>query len=633
MPLQMYDGYIFTQVGHFTLTLQCEMPDSEYNRWTKAGIKLKSKTAVASMRVEVKPDVDWGSSNNELTLKSSMSKTTYRQGADEFDPTSILVSVLAYTNHNESKFDLDWDDLIYYAGARGMKYKEHGIQITRGYRFWEPGEKDLWVVVGNKSFIIPFTVTPFISSVEVTDEPDAGSSTFSKGDYSVKATYTDGTSGVLGGDSLHITVGGNSMYPGGEYEIPSGTSTVKLNMGKFTTECKVTSPPSMYKVGTNPSYRSSPDGTIIGTFPADTVLEVTEINGDWATVKYEGKTYYMWAPRLTKVTTSSPSTPSNANATVIESGEYYMKIGDRWVYPDNGYDYWLILSDKKPDKPFKVTLVGEDKDRGPKYTIEYWDRYVVCSSNCPGDLQLHADINKMTYRINTYTKSGFSTIRVYENQSYLAIGSGGGVFARYSKGAAPDLAKIVFIKADTLSDIPSSTPTPSAPVTATPTPSAPVTATPTPSASVTATPSKTSFVMNSEPVSVTAAYTINSTNYLQLRAIAAMLSGTTAQFNVGWDGQYAVIEPGKPYSGAVTETKLQKTTNVRQSGTKFKLKDEVFTFSDARLIDGDTNYLQLREFAQKLSGTASQFNVYWDGVAGQAVIQPGVAYTGTASSR
>ena len=112
-----------------------------------------------------------------------------------------------------------------------------------------------------------------------------------------------------------------------------------------------------------------------------------------------------------------------------------------------------------------------------------------------------------------------------------------------------------------------------------------------------------------------------------------MLSGTAAQFNVGWDGQYAVIEPGKPYSGAVTENKLQKTTNVRQSGTKFKLKDEVFTFSDARLIDGDTNYLQLREFAQKLSGTASQFNVYWDGVAGQAVIQPGVAYTGTASSR
>lgn len=151
-----------------------------------------------------------------------------------------------------------------------------------------------------------------------------------------------------------------------------------------------------------------------------------------------------------------------------------------------------------------------------------------------------------------------------------------------------------------------------------PTPAAP--------AGITAAPSQTNFVMNGQPVSVTAAYNISGTNYLQLRAIAAMLGGTAAQFDVGWDGQYAVIEPGKPYSGAVTATKLQNTTNVRQSGTKFKMNGEVFTFADARLIDGDTNYLQLREFAQKLSGTASQFNVYWDAAAGQAVIQPGVAY-------
>jgi hypothetical protein len=109
-----------------------------------------------------------------------------------------------------------------------------------------------------------------------------------------------------------------------------------------------------------------------------------------------------------------------------------------------------------------------------------------------------------------------------------------------------------------------------------------------------------------------------------------MLNGTAAQFDVGWDGQYAVIEPGKAYSGAVTETKLQNTTNVRNSITKFKMNGEVFTFEDARLIDGDTNYLQLREFAQKLSGTLSQFNVYWDSVAGKAVIQPAVAYTGIA---
>ena len=147
---------------------------------------------------------------------------------------------------------------------------------------------------------------------------------------------------------------------------------------------------------------------------------------------------------------------------------------------------------------------------------------------------------------------------------------------------------------------------------------------------VTAVPSKKSFVMNGKPVSVTAAYNINETNYLQLRAIAEMLNGTVAQFDVSWDGQYAVIEPGKPYKGTVTQTKLQNTTDVRQSGTKFKMNGEVFTFSDARFIDGDTNYIQLREFAQKLSDTASQFNVYWDSSAKQAVIEPGVAYTGNA---
>ncbi len=148
----------------------------------------------------------------------------------------------------------------------------------------------------------------------------------------------------------------------------------------------------------------------------------------------------------------------------------------------------------------------------------------------------------------------------------------------------------------------------------------------------TATPSKTGFVMNGQPVSVTQAYTVSNTNFLQLRAIAALLNGTVSQFNVGWDGQYAVIEPGKPFSGIVTASELKSTTNIRISGTRFKMGDSVFSFAAALLIDGDTNYLNLREFAMKLSGTASQFNLYWDGTAGKAVIQPGVAYTGTSGT-
>jgi hypothetical protein len=57
--------------------------------------------------------------------------------------------------------------------------------------------------------------------------------------------------------------------------------------------------------------------------------------------------------------------------------------------------------------------------------------------------------------------------------------------------------------------------------------------------------------MIGKPVSVIAAYSINNSNYLQLRAIAVMLSGTAAQFDVGWDGAagQAVIQPGVAYTG------------------------------------------------------------------------------------
>jgi hypothetical protein len=148
---------------------------------------------------------------------------------------------------------------------------------------------------------------------------------------------------------------------------------------------------------------------------------------------------------------------------------------------------------------------------------------------------------------------------------------------------------------------------------------------------LTASPSKTVFVMGGKTVSVPQAYTVSGNNYLQLRAIAVLLNGTAAQFNVGWDGAYAVIETGKPYTGTVSAASLKETTNVRQSATNFKLDGEVVKFEKAYLIDGDTNYLQLREVAERLSGTKSQFNIYWDDTAKQAVVEPGKAYTGVKS--
>jgi len=139
-------------------------------------------------------------------------------------------------------------------------------------------------------------------------------------------------------------------------------------------------------------------------------------------------------------------------------------------------------------------------------------------------------------------------------------------------------------------------------------------------------------MMNGQAVSVPEAYNVADNNYLQLRGIAVLLNGTAAQFDVSWDGTYAVIETGKPYTGTSNPATLKDTTNVRKSGTQFKLDGQIIAFEKAYLIDGDTNYLQLREFAEKLSGTESRFNVYWDEEAGQAVLEPGKAYTGAASA-
>lgn len=141
-------------------------------------------------------------------------------------------------------------------------------------------------------------------------------------------------------------------------------------------------------------------------------------------------------------------------------------------------------------------------------------------------------------------------------------------------------------------------------------------------------PSTTSFVMDNKPMSIKQAYIVNGNNYLQLRAIAELLNGTKSQFNVSWDGKYAVIETGKPYSGTANPASLNITSDVKKSSTAFKLDGKIITFDNIYLIDGGTNYLQLREFASKLKGTASQFNVYWDTKASQAVIVPGAEYTG-----
>ncbi len=70
-------------------------------------------------------------------------------------------------------------------------------------------------------------------------------------------------------------------------------------------------------------------------------------------------------------------------------------------------------------------------------------------------------------------------------------------------------------------------------------------------------------------------------------------------------------------------------TTAMPSRTKFMLDGKEISFDMSYNIE-DSNYIQLRSVAQALSGTKSQFNVYWDVVLSQAVIETGKAYTGVA---
>jgi hypothetical protein len=67
------------------------------------------------------------------------------------------------------------------------------------------------------------------------------------------------------------------------------------------------------------------------------------------------------------------------------------------------------------------------------------------------------------------------------------------------------------------------------------------------------------------------------------------------------------------------------------SQTKFVMDGKDITFDVAYSIE-ESNYIQLRSVAKTLNGTKSQFNVYYDDVLGQAVIETGKAYTGVKPS-
>lgn len=537
--VQIKQGDVFKQVGMYEMIMR------------------SGDIVATSYKFEVIPRLDQRWQNvSKLTLVKPP-KVTYRQGVDPFDPSGIVVRV---TFKDGKTQDLGHEDLMIFAGARGMGSYKDGVRVLQGYRFFETGKKDFIVKVVGKELTIPFTVTPFVTDVKLTQEPTKGGNrtdtTIRSSDFEVRATYKDGSSELINGDSLRILGNGNRLYFGGEYDFGTNSVMVNITIGEFSTRrmlhtvagLNILSFPkkTAYKVGdvfnsagfnavindggkeiqvndrisfymdnvlltqgrkfttakknrvvevryagrkvaeytihvyketvpkksdplpmpvkstaaavTVPEvkvlnnkeyggapYRDKPDGKVLGSIPQGTkVLLLEKRNDGYAWVRWNGIEYYVWADRIELPTTEPTDISSSEKATVLESGNYYMKIGDRYIYPAGGKNYWLELSSKKPDKPFSVKLVKKDADRGPEYTIMYDGRYVYMDTNCPSSMQLHSSTIPHSWRINTYSK--FSTIRDYNNQSLLVNTLGSAVFVSSISGSAPEFGKIVFIK-------------------------------------------------------------------------------------------------------------------------------------------------------------------------------------------
>lgn len=116
------------------------------------------------------------------------------------------------------------------------------------------------------------------------------------------------------------------------------------------------------------------------------------------------------------------------------------------------------------------------------------------------------------------------------------------------------------------------------------------------------------MTMDGKAISV-GAYGINGNNYFKLRDMAALLNGTQAQFQVGWDDATRTITMTTGQSYTPVGGELAKINNLNQFGTSTNAAiyvDGVPVDLTAYSINGN-NYFKLRDLGKVLG-----FNVGWD---------------------
>ncbi len=134
--------------------------------------------------------------------------------------------------------------------------------------------------------------------------------------------------------------------------------------------------------------------------------------------------------------------------------------------------------------------------------------------------------------------------------------------------------------------------------------------------SLVAKPTASDVLVNGKKVSFNA-YSINDSNYFQLRDLAFVLNGSGKQFEVGWDGVKNTISltSGNPYTVTGSEMSGKAT------GEKLPVPSDAKIYLDGKEIsltayniDG-SNYFKLRDIGQALG-----FYVDWDNAKNTIVI-------------
>lgn len=118
----------------------------------------------------------------------------------------------------------------------------------------------------------------------------------------------------------------------------------------------------------------------------------------------------------------------------------------------------------------------------------------------------------------------------------------------------------------------------------------------------------------------------NDTNYIKLRDLADILSGSQAQFEVGWDGKNVTIATGKSYTrnGSEQKTPFSGQRDYSRAGTATLINGQASLLAAFVLNDdsgGGYTYYQLRDL-----GKALGFNVGWSAEKG-IFLESGKPYT------